>query len=270
MTRHDVVALNTSTRSENAMHHDDVARRYGFRGGLVAGVDVWAYLTQPAAQRWGADWVTRGRMQARFLVPVYDGETIVVTGTDTTLADGRDGLVLDATNAAGERCATGTAWLPEEVGPPPDPSRWPVVAQPAPGDRPPPGPESLPEGAALGLAPHTFTVADATGYLADVRETLPLYAEAGIAHPAWLLRDANYVLAGAVRLGPWIHVESDVTHLGLVNDGQEITCRALVNREWEHKGHRFVELDVLHLADGRPVQRTTHTAIHTPRPPAAA
>lgn len=265
MTGHEVVALNTSTRSENAMHHDDVARRYGFRGGLVAGVDVWAYLTHPAAQRWGADWVERGRMQARFLVPVYDGETVVVTATD----DGPDGLVVKVTNAAGECCATGTASLPDEPDPLPALARWPVVAQPAPDDRPPPGPDTLPEGAALGLAPHTFTTEGAVGYLADVRETLPLYAEEGIAHPAWLLRDANYVLSGAVRLGPWIHVESHVSHLSLVHDGQEVTCRALVEREWEHKGHRFVELDVLHLADGRPVQRTTHTAIHTPRPPAS-
>ncbi len=86
-----------------------------------------------------------------------------------------------------------------------------------------------------------------------------------MAHPAWLLRDANWVLSRSVRLGPWIHVESDAQHLGVVRDGDEVGCRALVTREWEHKGHRFVELDVLHLAGDRPVMRVTHTAIHTPR-----
>ncbi|MGH9024465.1 MAG: hypothetical protein ACRDV9_15460, partial [Acidimicrobiia bacterium] len=87
----------------------------------------------------------------------------------------------------------------------------------------------------------------------------------GIAHPAWILRDANYVLASNVRLGPWIHVESSVQHHGLVRDGEDVSARAILLAEWERKGHRFVTLDVLHLADGRPVARTRHTAIYRPR-----
>lgn len=261
MVEHELQAYNTATRSENAMHHDDVAQRFGFRGGLVPGVDVYAYLTHPAAQRWGLDWLERGRMQGRFLRPVYDGETVRVLAAD----DGAGGLTLEVRNTSGDVCATGAASLPDEAAGP-DPASWPVVAQPDPADRPPPGPDSLAEGTALGLEPHAFDAASALGYLDDVRETLPLYAEAGVAHPAWLVRDANYVLSRSVRLGPWIHVGSDAQHLGLVHDGDVVSCRALVVKGWEHKGHHFVELDVLHLAGDRPAMRVTHTAIHTPRP----
>ena len=98
-----------------------------------------------------------------------------------------------------------------------------------------------------------------------MREPLPLYVDEGVAHPAWLLRDANHVLARSVRLGPWIHVASDAQHLGVVRDGERVAARALVTREWERKGHRFVELDVLLVAGARPVVHVTHTAIHTPR-----
>ena len=105
----------------------------------------------------------------------------------------------------------------------------------------------------------------ATAYLAEVRETAPIFAAEGVAHPGWILRDANYVLSANVRLGPWIHVESVVQHHGLVHDGEDVGARARVTKEWEHKGHRFVELDVLHLADERPVARTVHTAIYQPR-----
>lgn len=157
------------------------------------------------------------------------------------------------------------ASLPEQAAPLPDPALWPLVDQPDPADRPPAGPDTLAAGTPLGLAPHRFSSAAAEEYLHDVRETLPLYADAGVAHPGWLLRDANAVLSRSVRLGPWIHVESDAWHLGLVHDGDLVSCRAIVAREWERKGHRFVELDVLHLADDRPVARVTHTAIHTPR-----
>ena len=86
-------------------------------------------------------------------------------------------------------------------------------------------------------------------YLADVRERARSTPSEGVAHPGWILRDANYVLSANVRLGPWIHVESVVQHHDVVRDGEEVTARALVTKEWEHKGHRFVELDVLHLAN---------------------
>ncbi len=116
-----------------------------------------------------------------------------------------------------------------------------------------------------GLPPTPSAPTASGDYLIEVRETLPLYTEDGVAHPGWILRDANYVLSANVRLGPWIHVESAVQHFALVRDGDEVSARAVVTDEWERKGHRFVTLDVLHLASSRPVARTTHTAIYRPR-----
>jgi hypothetical protein len=37
-------AYNTAKLSENKMHDDTVAKRFGFSGGLVPGVDVMAYM----------------------------------------------------------------------------------------------------------------------------------------------------------------------------------------------------------------------------------
>ena len=42
-----VRAFNTAVASENKIHDDTVARRYGFSGGLVPGVEVYAYMTHP-------------------------------------------------------------------------------------------------------------------------------------------------------------------------------------------------------------------------------
>ena len=55
-------------------------------------------------------------------------------------------------------------------------------------------------------------------------------ASEGVAHPGWVLRDANYVLSANVRLGPWIHVESVVQHLDVVADGEEVGCRGARHR----------------------------------------
>ena len=50
-----VRARNTSTDSENKIHDDSVAASYGFRGALVPGVTVFAYVTVPLVERFGQD-----------------------------------------------------------------------------------------------------------------------------------------------------------------------------------------------------------------------
>src|SRR5439155_1383566 len=55
-----VKARNTPENSENQIHDDVVARRYGFRGGLVPGMIVYAYLTHPLVAAFGAAWLERG------------------------------------------------------------------------------------------------------------------------------------------------------------------------------------------------------------------
>ena len=48
--------------------------------------------------------------------------------------------------------------------------------------------------------------------------------------------------------------------------GDELTVRAEVTGNYERKGHRFVDLDALVIANSRtPVARIAHTAIYRPR-----
>ena len=250
---YDVEAYNTATESTNKIHDDEVARAYGFRGGLVPGVDVYAYLTHVPAERWGLDWLARGSITARFAKPVYDGQLVSVTASDDD-----DALDLAVVDSGGDLCATARAtWEPIDVQRPSPP------AAPLPERRSPASPDSLRPGTVLGSLTDVFDAGLAASYLADVRDTLPLYAT--VAHPGWLLRFANSILARNVVLGPWIHVSSDVALLGVVRDGEPVEVRATVLDEFERKGHRFVTLDVSIDSVGRPIQRITHVAIHTPR-----
>jgi hypothetical protein len=50
---YQVEAFNTAAQSENKIHDDAVARRFGFKGGLVPGVEVYAYMTHVPVARWG-------------------------------------------------------------------------------------------------------------------------------------------------------------------------------------------------------------------------
>ena len=70
-----VEAFNTAKESENKIHDDAVARRFGFKGGLVPGVEVYAYMTHLPVARWGRAWLDRGSAECRLLKPVYDGDT---------------------------------------------------------------------------------------------------------------------------------------------------------------------------------------------------
>jgi acyl dehydratase len=256
-----VQARNTAVDSENRIHRDDTAKQYGFRGGLVPGVDVYAYLTHAPAMAWGLDWLTRGTMAARFLQPVYDGVRVRIVATPDE--PDRE-LQLELLDPASDVCASADAALPVVRVAPPTLADMPDA--PLPTARPPASAASLAVGTVLGSLDVGFRADRAEEYLSAIGEQAPLYRAEGIAHPGWLLRLANAILVANVELGPWIHVSSVSTHFGVLRDGQRVQTRAVVLDEYERKGHRFVELDVVMVADGeRPVLRVRHTAIYEPR-----
>jgi hypothetical protein len=111
----------------------------------------------------------------------------------------------------------------------------------------------------------------AARYLADSHESAPIYAEEGLIHPRDILRCCNFVLSRNVVFGPWIHTGSRVQHLGAASVGDRLSARARITRNYEHKGHRFVEIDALVLANEMaPIARIGHTAIYRLRHAAAA
>src|SRR5262249_17870953 len=93
MKAYEVLARNIVTASENKIHDDAVARRLGFAGGLVAGVEVYAYMTRAMISRYGKVWLDHGTADCRFLKPVYDGQPVQVSVRDE---DG--GLVIEASS----------------------------------------------------------------------------------------------------------------------------------------------------------------------------
>ncbi len=253
---YEVRAFNLSAASENKIHDDTVARRFGFTGALVPGVEVYAYACHPAVRHWGRDWLERGAAECRFQSPVYDGDLVTVEA-----AEAADGLHL--TLRRGEAvCATGRAWMPGDAPPAPGETHW----QPPPATRPPAGEASLATGTWLGTEPFEVTADRLADYLAAVREADPLYAAEGLAHPGQVLRLCNQALVQNVVLGPWIHVGSTVRNLRAARLGEVLTVRARVTGNYERKGHRLVDLDAWVLdGDAAPMARVRHTAIWRPR-----
>jgi hypothetical protein len=256
---YSVDAYNLSQASEKKIHDDQVAQKLGFTGGLVPGVEVFAYMTHPAVAKWGGLWLESGYMQASFRKPLYDGRTAIVTASVDTNALTRKLELTLKLESEGVCCATGEATVkPFPPGPMIDayPRRIPRAL------RPPADEASLAAGTWLGTKPALLTEQRLHDYLRDVRERNDIYARNGIAHPGQLLRLCNAILVENVVLAPWIHTGSALQNFGVARLGDILSARARVVRNFEHNGHRSVELDVIVVANNRVVAQVLHTAIY--------
>jgi acyl dehydratase len=257
-----VEAYNTAKLSENKMHDDAVARRFGFSGGLVPGVDVMAYMMHLPVAQWGRAFLEHGLIEARFVKPVYDGEITDIRGKED------NGVISIEVESRGELCATGSASLPAAA---PRFSIADYVEVAAVSERKPVSVTSYRAGQWLGSMPRTWAGEAAEEYLGEVRERDSVYAREGLGHPGLLQRVMNKVLVDNAILGPWIHVGSKMQLLSAARRGDEITARAKVTDNYEKKGHRFVELDALVVGNGTtPLAHCHHVAIYQPREQAVA
>ncbi len=263
-----VRARNLFRNATNRIHDDVVARRHGYEGALVAGVTVYGYLARLAVAAWGMDWVARGTASVRFRRPVYDGDELtlggrVVARSSNPLA-GEAVAEIEARSPRGDVAATliaGLAWGGPAMTP--DLGAYPAAPLPV---TPPPATAGTLAGLDLLGTPVLDLDASVLGQAADdLDDPLPDYREPpGTAHPGLLLRQANRALAENVALGAWIHVSSDVTHLGLARAGDRLEARGRVARVYERGGRGWVDLDlVLVVPDAaRPIARIRHTAIY--------
>ena len=191
-----------------------VARRFGFRGGLVPGVDVYAYLCHPPVGGVGAGLARAGTMRARFRQPVYDGDTV-----DDHAGDG-DGA-LELRDRGGRVCATATR------------RRCPTTRRRCP--TPPTGRTSRRPPTRRPPRPRCSCRAPRSGSRRTASTpTGPASTSPTSARPHRSTRpSASPIPAGSCAtrttccpptsaLGPWIHVESVVQHHGVVEDGEEV------------------------------------------------
>jgi len=67
MSVHSAIARNFAEASENKIHSDDIAKRFGFTGALVPGVTVFGHLAWPLTQRFGERWLRGSWVTTRFV-----------------------------------------------------------------------------------------------------------------------------------------------------------------------------------------------------------
>jgi acyl dehydratase len=253
-----VTAFNYAESSENKIHSDDVAVKFGFKGGLVPGVGDFAYMSRAFVAAWGLPWEIGGAIEAKFIKPIYHGERATAHAYATN-SDDMVSLVLE--NEAGEVCATGlgerligaeppvaAAYITQDL--PPDEARFATT------------PESFCAGTVLGSLEETYQEADAH------EQARMFFVEAldhggqSVWHPALCLHEANRILRSNVALGSWIHTASRVEYFSPPEDNETLSLRGRVIDTYEKRGHVMTDLDLAMFADAdRALVRIRHTAI---------
>lgn len=253
--------------ANNLIHDDEYARRHGFRGALVPGATVYAYMVHSLVGLLGRDWLRQGSAEVRFVLPVYEGEEIRTAGILSSIT--REGMLcidFQAINSRGVTSAAGAAMLPPH---PPTPapclSDYPAGRQAA-------GRaitlQSLRIGEILRPVKSDFTRQAHWAYCQKIlRDHHPLFQE--IVHPGWLLSQANLVLSENYALPAWIHVSSAVQNFALQAEECIVETRGKVEDKFEHKGNHYVVLNLALFAGKSCLQTIIHTVIFRIAPRAA-
>lgn len=254
-----VDGFNYAKDHDNKIHSDEGAAQFGFKGGLVPGVAVYAYLIHPVIEVLGHEWLQRGAMTAKFLKPIYHGDELNVRSTVTNV----DPLTfsLELCDAAGELRAVGEASMPPSAKEMLT-ARFPQRFLPA--RKLAPTIASLPVGTGLGsLAWRSGWAAQEENFLFQMRTTNKIFFRTEpICHPAFYVAQANELLMANVALGPWIHTGSEVQHYSMPRDGEFVSLRGQVVAAFEKRGHEIVTLELgLFAEEPRPIARIRHTAI---------
>jgi hypothetical protein len=263
---YEAVAFNEVPDSENQIHGDEMAARFGFEGGLVPGVTVSAYLAHPAVAAWGLEYIARGAAQLVVEKPVYHGHPFRVDVSE----DGEHAYNAVLTDLSGSIRARGRCWLPEKL--PPAPTRRGDKILSAEWERPRGTPETMQRLQQTGLGALQIRwdrTAELTHYFQDPDKMPgPLNLTAGRhAHLGFVLGLTNWALGGNVRINPWLHLQTESQCFREIAYGTELIVESSIVDLFEKKGHHFCDVEVaaFQSSDDTAVMRARLRAIYQPR-----
>ena len=256
-----ILALNDAESSENQIHSDDVARRYGFSGALVSGVNVFGYLTQPLVRHYGAAFLERGMMDVLFLKPAYQDNLLSIRTENLSQESTLRSHVTSAYNEDGTLLAKLESWLPFEL---------PEISPRA----------AMTQGAEISSRPEVSwdaiqieqpapallwqpTAAENKTHVEVQRDRATLYQAAeALIHPYYLLEMCNQVLKNLYVMPAWVHTGSKMVLRQGLKIGQDIVIKAVPIKKWDRKGHEFIRLYVVFLVADEVALEVEHTAIY--------
>ncbi|MEM7337102.1 MAG: hypothetical protein AAF467_00565 [Actinomycetota bacterium] len=230
-----VRAVNLPEHANNPIHTDVGARAAGYPSAIVAGTTVYAYLTHPAVEAWGVDWLTGGGGELRLKRAVLDDDLVHCGPEGKPAENPTDEAMTIAASVDGEVKATLDVWEHAEAAP-------------------------LRDGEPL--ADVVVAITDEVArYGVRSGDTLPFYASNTLVHPAIWPTLANRVFVEELVTGPWVHTRSHIVHQGPVRIGDELRLESRIIDRFETRAGKRAVVDIAGTVDGRPVARIEHEAL---------
>ena len=255
-----ILALNDAESSENKIHSNDVAAKYGFAGALVSGANVFGYLTQPLTQACGTGCLEGAEYCVNFRKPAYHNEMLSIKTRTLESESKSSRFFSSAYNPAGDLLAELETRLlqhrPVENQQycPSDESKtlqrseihWDRIQlfEAAPDFHWAPSEES-----------------NRQRIEAQRDHNLIYRGPNGLIHPYYLLGACNEALKRMFILPAWIHVGSRLKIRKAIRVGQNIVVQSKATEKWEHKGHQFIRLGIAMFTEEELALEAEHTAI---------
>ena len=227
-----VRAKNLPEHSRNPIHTDEGGKAAGFDGALIAGVTIYAYLTNPILTLWGIDWLREGSSIVEFKSPVLADELVECVTVLNEASLNVNATVNDQIRA---QC---TAFMEKQT------------------------PDTSPDSSSELLGTEEIYLADEwTDYGLRAGDDHKIYSDLGFIHPVAWPSLANHVVEKNLVNGAWVHTRSKISHHGLVKIGSVATVESrVINRFETRTGYRAV-VDVFISVDGEKVVDIEHEAI---------
>ncbi|MFN3163109.1 MAG: hypothetical protein ACE37N_06430 [Pseudohongiellaceae bacterium] len=257
-----ILALNDAEDSENRIHSDAVAAKYGFKGALVSGVNVFGYLTQPLVRVYGSDFLEHGIMDVVFLKPAYQDNLISIRTENLGAETSRRNHLTCAYNEDEQLLAKLESWSPGELPPVNPMANLSASATESAEQRPEISWQTI---QVMTPAPVFLWQPSEAENLAHVllqRDQSAVYkGSTGLLHPYYLLDACNKTLMRQFTMPAWIHTGSHLVVRKALRAGQNIEIRCLPMEKWEHRGHQYIKLYIAMLESGEVALEIYHTAI---------
>lgn len=256
-----ILALNDAQESENRIHSDDIAAKYGFKGALVSGVNVFGYLTQPLVKAFGCEFLDKGMMDVLFIKPAYQDDLLSLTTEQLKSETSQRNCVTSVSNEDGRVLAKLESWLPLQL-----PAVNPLAAMDCPVrdiHRPAIAWDLIKLDEPAPAFTWQPTLAENQTHVEVQRDKSPCYAgDTPYIHPYFLLDACNRALMRLFILPAWIHTGSKICLRRPLKIGQAIEMLTMPIAKWDRKGHQFITLYIAMKVAGEVAAEVEHTAIY--------
>ena len=235
-------ALNTAPNSENQIHGDDMAKEFGFKGGLVPGVTVSAYLLHPIIEKWGLDWLEKGWAKCKITSPLYDKENFSVHLNEIS----ENKILSNLKNSNQVVTANAEASLLEDIPDAPKIRNDKIAIKNFQGPRASKNVWMKLKKDGCMAFEYFWGGKDPLIYLRDQNNLPDLLnpSKKGLSNLSFLLGCSNWALASSAYMNPWIHLQTTSQNYQALSFNSSVIAEIQVNEVYEKKGHEFVDVDV--------------------------